>query len=388
MISTAWKLSWFCYESTIGHVSRWWKLAWKGSHRRGDAWSEACRMIQEFFVWWGEQLASLVPDTLRRSFSSVDQTILLSYDEAASSIDAELRNGKRGGLLGRFSLDERGLAALAEAIDRIRPGTKIVLRLPPGLMLEKHLQIPQAAQRDLMQVVRYELDRETPFTPDEVYWAVAILAKDRSLGQITACLTLVVKAEIDPILDALRRAGIDLAALVDKPEGTRIPLGGKTGVRALFVDPTRIGRGPLVGGLVAVLVMAAIIGPFLRQNIALSRAEAQITALQADADSALALRRQNGGVGSDAGDPQSAVGNPLLMLAAITDALPDDTYLSDFTLHHREISLMGQSRDAAALIQRLSDNSVVRDPGFSAPVTRDPGTGVDNCSIKLSARQP
>ena len=76
------------------------------------------------------------------------------------------------------------------------------------------------------------------------------------------------------------------------------------------------------------------------------------------------------------------------MLAAITDALPDDTYLSDFTLHHREISLMGQSRDAAALIQRLSDNSVVRDPGFSAPVTRDPGTGVDNFSIKLSARQP
>ena len=94
MISTAWKLSWFCYESTIGHVSRWWKLAWKGSHRRGDAWSEACRMIQEFFVWWGEQLASLVPDTLRRSFSSVDQTILLSYDEAASSIDAELRKQK------------------------------------------------------------------------------------------------------------------------------------------------------------------------------------------------------------------------------------------------------------------------------------------------------
>ncbi len=345
-------------------------------------------MIQEFFVWWGEQLASLVPDTLRRSFSSVDQIIALNYDEGASSIEAELRNGTRGGLLGRFSLDERGLSTLAAAIDRVRPGTKVLLQLPAGTLLEKQLQVPLAAQRDLMQVMRYELDRETPFSADEVYWAVAILGKDRTLGQMTTCLTLAVKAEVDSILDALRGAGINLAAIIDRPDGRRIPFGGKTGVRALIADPTRAGRGPLIGGLVAVLAITAIIGPFVRQDIAVSRVEARIAALQADADSALALRRQNGGLGTDAGDPQSSVGNPLLILAAVTDALPDDTYLSDFTLHHRDISLMGQSRDAAALIQRLSDNSVVRDPGFSAPVTRDPGTGVDNFSIKLSARQP
>lgn len=349
-------------------------------------------MVQEFLVWWGEQLASLIPDTLRRSLSGADQTIVLRYQEAvapgAAMIEAWLRSRGSSGLLGRFRLDEDGLAGLRAAVDRLRPGTAVLLQLPDGMLLEKQVQVPLAAQRDLLQVMRYELDRETPFSADEVYWAVAILGKDRTLGQMTACLTLAVKADVDPVLDALQGAGIKLAAMIDRPGGRWVPLGVKAGMREVLVDPTKLGRGPLLSGLIAVLALVAVVSPFVRQDIAFARVDARIAALQGDADTALALRRQNGGVGTDLGDPQTAVGNPLLVLAAVTDALPDDTFLSDFTQHHREIGMIGQSRDAAALIQRLSDNVVVRDPAFSAPVTRDPGAGIDNFAIKLSVRQP
>ncbi len=349
-------------------------------------------MVQEFLVWWGEQLSSLIPDTLRRSLSGADQTVVLRYLEAAApaaaTIEAWLRDGDNGSLLGRFRLDGDGLAGLGATVDRGRPGTAVLLQLPAGMLLEKQVQVPLAAQRDLAQVMRYELDRETPFSAEEVYWSVAILGKDRALAQMTACLTLAVKADVDPVLDALQGAGIKLAAMIDRPGGRCIPLGAKVGMRAVLADPMKLGRGPLYGGLIAVLALIAVVSPFVRQDIALARVDARIAALQADADTALALRRQNGGVGTDLGDPQNAVGNPLLVLAAVTDALPDDTYLSDFTQHHREIGMIGQSRDAAALIQRLSDNAVVRDPAFSAPVTRDPGAGVDNFAIKLSVRQP
>lgn len=349
-------------------------------------------MVQEFLVWWGEQLLSLIPEGLRRSLSGADQTVVLRYrtaeDDTVAVIDAELRNGRSSGGLGRFRLDDDGLAALRATIDRVRAGTAVLLQLPPGMLLEKQLQIPLAAQRDLAQVVRYEIDRETPFAVDEVYWSVTVLARNRALGQLTSCLTLAVKADLDPVLDALHGSGIKPTALVERIDGRRIALGAKASMRAVLADPTGHGRVPLYAGLAAVLAMAAIVGPFIRQDVTRASLDARIAGLQADADTALALRRQNGGAATDLGDPQTASGNPLLVLAAVTDALPDDTYLSDFTQHHREIGLIGQSRDAAALIQRLSDNTVLRDPGFSAPVTRDPGTGVDNFAIKLGVRQP
>ena len=64
------------------------------------------------------------------------------------------------------------------------------------------------------------------------------------------------------------------------------------------------------------------------------------------------------------------VGRPLVVLAATTSILPDDTYLTEMELRQRKLTLSGRSAGAARLIGALAGDAEFRNPGFSAPVTR------------------
>ena len=63
-------------------------------------------------------------------------------------------------------------------------------------------------------------------------------------------------------------------------------------------------------------------------------------------------------------------GRPLIVLAATTRILPDDTYLTEMELRQRKLTLSGRSAGAARLIGALAADPEFRNPGFSAPVTR------------------
>ena len=355
-------------------------------------------MVLEFLVWWGEQLVSLVPGSVRGQFSGASKRLVLEYKGSngrdlgvttAGVVDVRLEEGTSVGGLGRFPLDRRGLEGLRAVLDRAGPLVETVLQLPPGMILEKTLSLPLAAQRDLGHVVEYELDHETPFSADEVYWAVSVLGRDRLHGQLTAHLGLVLKRDADPILRSLQDSGITLAAIIGANDGLRIRLKSTTGAGPLFAASRRAAAVPRLVLAAMALVILAIAGPFVRQSIGFAITDSRIAALQSNADTAQALRHQIGDASAgDKGDPQAAIGNPLVALAAVTDALPDDTYLTDFTEHHRELVLTGESAAAAALIERLSDNAVLRDPAFAAPVTRDETSGADSFSIRVGLRQP
>ena len=63
-------------------------------------------------------------------------------------------------------------------------------------------------------------------------------------------------------------------------------------------------------------------------------------------------------------------GRLLATLAALTRAIPDDTYLTEVTMQQRKVTLSGRSAAAARLIGALSAGEGVRNVAFAAPVTR------------------
>jgi general secretion pathway protein L len=80
-------------------------------------------------------------------------------------------------------------------------------------------------------------------------------------------------------------------------------------------------------------------------------------------------------------------GDILQVLATVTRILPDDTYLTDFSLHDRQIILSGRSAAAARLITSLSADPVIGDAPFAAPVTRIEGATTDVFSIRAGIAQ-
>jgi general secretion pathway protein L len=79
---------------------------------------------------------------------------------------------------------------------------------------------------------------------------------------------------------------------------------------------------------------------------------------------------------------QERTGNVLQILAVVTRILPDDTYLTDFSLRERKMTLSGRSASAPRLITGLSADPAIANTAFAAPVTRIEGATSDVFSIK------
>jgi general secretion pathway protein L len=337
-------------------------------------------VINDFLVWWGEQLSELLPERLRRQDVTGADCLLVVPDGPpdADPPAIELMQRRRGQLtrLGRFDLDGAGIRSAQRAAALTGAPMPVRLRLPPGLLLEKQLSLPLAAERDLARVVGYEMDRETPFGADEVYWESAVEQRDRGNGKLRLRLSLVPRAPIQELMRGLQAAGlapIAIDAVLPNGQFRPIPLEGgerrrgQFGARAL----------PAAAGACAVLAVLAVATPFIRQSLEMARIDGRVAELLPAADEANKLRRQIDGQGQSGGvlaEQRAKTGDALKVLAAVTNVLPDDTHLTDFTLRQRKLSLIGQSAAAAKLIAALSQDETCQNPSFAAPVVSQGGT--------------
>jgi general secretion pathway protein L len=330
-------------------------------------------VAREFWRWWLGQLADLLPGSWRRAGQGKPAGLILVPTDAAvpdglPAVTARLEKRGRIERLGRLVLDGDGLRRLRRAAAAQGGAFETRLELASGAILEKRLTLPLAAERDLDRVLGFEMDRETPFAADEVYWASQILERDRDRGRLTVRLTMVAKAPLAELVAALSRAGLAPAALMSA--GALIPIGNDASRR-----PSR--AGPALAWLCAVLAVVAVATPFAQQSAALGDAERRIETLRPDVEAVERLRQRLEGdrqAAESVAAERARFGDPLKMLAAVTAALPDDTRLIELDYSLGKLVLTGQSRAAAPLIGDISRSPDLRDPAFSAPVTRaEPG---------------
>jgi general secretion pathway protein L len=315
--------------------------------------------------WWAQRMAELLPARLRATTGEFRDALLVDAPQPAQGFALAVRARRRISALGSFRIDD-GAAARA-VVARQRRMADVVLRLPAALLLEREVTLPAAAEQDLESVIGYEMDRVTPFTAAEVFWSAAVLRRDRARGQIGVRLSLVARQTLAPLLAALAEAGI---------APTAIEAGGAPSPRVIVVRK-RAPRGRrarrVLNVLVAVLAVAALVVPFVRTELAIRATDAQIDALRPAVQQAEALRRSLAAdtTSADAiATEQARLGDALAALAAVTEILPDDTFLTELGLRQRRLTMAGQSAAAARLIGLLSDDPLIRNPAFTAPVTR------------------
>ena len=152
--------------------------------------------LQIFFDWWLGELAGLIPARLSPAVRRDRHRLILALGAGAIGV-AEVV-GEREQELG-VAPDEPGQAAriaglLREARRRKSP---ITLRLAPGMGLRKVLELPLAARDDLDQLLRFEMDRLTPFRSDDVVFAHRVLDSDQERGRLTVELQVAPRAMIE-----------------------------------------------------------------------------------------------------------------------------------------------------------------------------------------------
>ena len=327
--------------------------------------------IRAFFSWWFGQLAELLPQGLRRTvLTAVDAMVIKPIGPLGRGIEAVaigLRRNGRETPLGRFGLAATDLAELPR-----KTGRTAVLRLSEQDVLGKTVTLPLAAERELEQVLGFEMDRETPFKAEEIYWNHQIDGVDRQNGRLSVRLVLLPKTNLAPLLTALGQFGIRprRAEIADGPDaGAYLPLEGDGG-RTHRASDRLIWSAAVC---CAILGVAAVVTPFVRQGRALASLDQQIAVGRTAAAEADSLRQEIDRLTGSADFVESErdkAGRPVAVLAAATRVLPDDTYLTEMELQKRKVTLTGRSAAAARLIGPLAADGSFRNPGFAAPVTR------------------
>ncbi len=327
-------------------------------------------MLVEFFSWWRQHLLELVPERFRAGAEGQANALVV---DATMPGTLTLHRRRRGveTRAGGVRLDEPGLPSLRAAINQRANGEPVLLRLPASNVLERPVSLPLAAERDPERVLGYEMERLTPFAADEVYWGWTVLARDRARSRLMVRLTFVPRAAVNDLIETL-------SALAGRPR--LIEALTPAGLRSIRLQHDRpSGRAALFTGRnaaygLAALLLLVIVSPFLRQSLQMAEAQGRLDALTPRMRLVDQLHRRIAGAGAG-GEAVVAetrrLGDMLGALAAVTDLLPDDSYLTEFNTRERKMTLSGMSSSAPKLIGALSGGARVRNPAFTAPVTRE-----------------
>jgi general secretion pathway protein L len=327
-------------------------------------------MIRAFLDWWLGQLAELLPAPLRRTSMQAATALVIAPSgplEHPTCVAMALRRRGKEVPLGEFAANHAKLNEFTRSNGRL-----VVLRLPKREVLEKTLVLPLAAQSDLDQVLTFEMDRETPFKPEELYWSRRVAGIDRERQQFSVRLFLLPKAKLAPLLAVLGGAGVvpNWAEIEDGSEGCApLPLEGEA--RQLS-DRSRRLLWP-AAACCGFLAVSAVVLPFVQQASRLATLDREIEKGRAVAARADALHSEIDRFTRGAelvGNELDKVGKPLEIMAKMTQLLPDDTYLTDFQLRQGKLTINGRSGGAARLIGTFAADQTFRNPAFAAPVTR------------------
>jgi general secretion pathway protein L len=333
--------------------------------------------LTRFLRWWGRELAAVVPDRWLRRPVPRRRAILLWRDDGPRLIEA------------------RGARALREVpFDRATPkprGAAVILRFPAENGLRRQIVLPRAAEAALGRVLRFEIDRLTPWPADGVAFGARRLGPVGDGATFAVEISAVPRDRIDAALHALAGTGwtpdvVDLAT-----EDAAAPPGPDLR-RDIDAERRRALRrlGWLCGlGLAAPAAVAGLwLGwtvvahwsavSALRDQVATARAAtAPISAMQAEirgleeADSYLGAQRRT--------TPYVSA-----LLESISRTVPDTAFLTDLSLEQGTLRLGGFSDDAAGLIPLLAALPQLDAVAFAAPSVRDPERNQDRFAVSAT----
>lgn len=346
--------------------------------------------LPRFLRWWGGELAALLPARWRAVFAAGNARVL--YEAGVGTLEVRLEEGSRETLLASLPFvdaagnpDARLAAAVDAALGDARSERERWLLLPGGQVLRRRFPLPAAASEHLREVMRHELDRQTPFRPEQVSYDCRVLAIDPLSKQAQVELLVLPMDKLDAALAPLGALAGGLSG-VDARDADGRPL------HANLLPPER--RRPrslrvlaINAGLLAVALIALLFGlahTLDNRRVALQQLQATVDARRDEARLVGALSTQLRQAVEGAGflaRARAARPPMLAVLADLSQRLPNSTWIERFSQNGKQIFLTGTSTEATALVQRLQGSPWLRTPALSGSVQPDAATGRDRFTL-------
>jgi general secretion pathway protein L len=280
------------------------------------------------------------------------------------------------------------------ACSQLKRGEEVIVSIDHSLCFVHHFDLPRAALGKIASILKFEINRVTPFQPDEVFVAWHQVVENDKQGKaapdkVVIAQYVIRKDYVSGLFNALRRVeGFATALIVRGQNGVAIPFA---------LDENGVDYGALrvrnwlrwvAASFLAVVVSAVLLGVLLwtYQTSGLAHVTEQIDPYSKDAAqvakklaalttdrseiSALLVRKQH-------------YSNHANIIEELSKLLPDDTYLDTVNIVSAYIKIDGGSENPEKLIPVLEASTLFKSVAFAAPTYRNPNDTKSRFSIKL-----
>ena len=403
------------------------------------------RGVAAFWSWWSGELRGMLPPRVRRALMPRAQQLFLELDGTELVMSQGTAQNKAE--LTRYQLDQAGETPLQLSLeDELHQRAReLVLCLPQDKVLARSLTLPLAAEENLREVLSFEMDRQTPFTAEQVYYDFSIVARSSAERTLTVDLVLATRRMLDELLARLDQRGLH-------PDRVTINCGGSGGFAAVNLLPAanrqrkaitpqlvNLALGALtllllVGavttdhrarhtgadflafsvllhrlpialtiwwfvypqygnrvGVGLLLLIGAVSLPLLNKRQQIEALEPLLETASAKAEEARRLRKEVDQLTANSRfltDKKRSSRPVLELLDELTRILPDDTWITRLDIKGSELEIQGQSASAAALIPLIESSSILQNPRFRSPVTQIPRSDVERFHLSAETRGP
>jgi general secretion pathway protein L len=338
--------------------------------------------VDELFGLWQETLVSCLPSPLRRAIERRDQRFVVVPDGDSAHFYQQ-QGSERSKLDQLDGGDLNPLKSLLPAKREGRP--KVIVELPPEQVLSRAVSFPTQVRDNLSQVMRYEIDRISPFQADQVCFDFRVSEDAAPKDKILVDLVLCRRDRVGDWLRRLREAGAPAEQLTWQgawPRANLLPPEERPRRRIRIFSLSR-----LLLLAVLLLLAAVLITPLWQQNRVLEALNANLGKAKEKAEEVQEMRGtlERAREGSVAA-LERKLDQPRMidLLRELTDVLPDDTWVQNLDMRDGEVQVRGESAQATALIGLLEKAPGISGVSFRSPVVQVAATGQERFHISFN----
>jgi general secretion pathway protein L len=329
-------------------------------------------------AWTGTVAAALVAGLERVVSPRVVR--LLEGDDGSFAVEA---TAKTDAVPPRIAFSEGTLSA--PNLAALFRGSRVEIVLQPKRFLLRPLELPARAADFLEGIVRAQIDRLTPWSASEAVFGCSapVTSGKESITTMIAATTRKVAMTYVQAVSGFHPTAIAICTDISERDAGRVKVFEQKARGHL--DAVRVGRALLIAlGAVALAALVSVtVAAYVADNLGAKEAE---LARQ------ISTRRAAIRAGSDGGDrsPLAALERRkyetpagVIVLEALSQLLPDHSYVTELHLAGNKLQISGITRDAPSLIPLIEQSQHFTRATFYAPTTRTPSDPGERFHIEM-----
>jgi general secretion pathway protein L len=304
--------------------------------------------------------------------------------------DAMLRGAQAGNVVATLPPG----AGVSADVSRAAHNSFVVLEFPADKVVMRRITVPVQARKFLSGVIRNQIERLSPWPANGVVYGFAAEAGAGDAAVVEVRILMAARTDVDAARQDLAAFGLPVDRIVARGSDTEAAdeTAGSVTLWSRLAGTSPDGLGSVVRaigiGIAASVTVSLLLGSWALLSAASIRDESEEVAARSRV---LQRQVQTGRTAvSTASIPPAERAwllketsiSSVILIEALSRALPDSAYVSEIRLEKENLRIMGLAGDAPALLAPLERSDHLTDVHFFAPTARGPDGKLFRFSIE------